>query len=475
MLPSTIQTIFLLYSGLSLAAAILIGALFWKKNDLSAKLWIYGCLLTSIATSVTVFRAEIPLVISYSLMVSLETLSIFIFSESLGRLSPTQPNRRMSWLTPTAPLILFLLVELLRHEAQGQVTSEISALSTFMFGIANIFCVYQARKTAKEFSNRIFFNFLAIVFALASFLYFMRVINVFSGYSGFTFDLKTYNLVIWFTLSLLNSIRNLTYIVLRLHLGFSEHSRLNNMNLRLSNALDERNEMIMSLQKLNRHASVNALASTISHEINQPLAATRLNAQFAEMKLQSDPSDTVILKEIIKNILDDINRASNIVKNLSRLASNKRNYSSKVSLLESINEVIEISKSKLRASNIDLELNSATDYQIQINMSEWQQVLINLLNNAVEALDESSIERKKITISITRELDSIKISIQDNGHGIKDGQESKIFELLVSNKEAGSGIGLWLSKNIMNRFGGDIMAKNSPSGGACFTITVPAA
>lgn len=247
------------------------------------------------------------------------------------------------------------------------------------------------------------------------------------------------------------------------------------MNLRLSNSLDERNEMIMSLQKLNRHASVNALASTISHEINQPLAASRLNAQFAEMKLASDPSDTTLLKEILKNILDDINRASNIVKNLSRLASNKNNSSTKVSLLESINEVIEISKSKLRASKIELELNSDADYQVEINMSEWQQVLINILNNAIEALEESNPAQKKIMVTIFKEADVIKVSIQDNGHGIKAGQEAKIFDLLVSNKEAGSGIGLWLSRNIMNRFGGDITAANFSGSGACFTITMPIA
>jgi C4-dicarboxylate-specific signal transduction histidine kinase len=107
-------------------------------------------------------------------------------------------------------------------------------------------------------------------------------------------------------------------------------------------------------------------------------------------------------------------------------------------------------------------------------MSEWQQVLINLINNAVEALDSDN-SNKKLMINAKDEGDIIKILIQDNGCGIPAGQELKIFDLMVSNKEAGSGIGLWLSKNIINRFGGDITAHNNIDGGACFVIQLPSA
>jgi signal transduction histidine kinase len=108
-------------------------------------------------------------------------------------------------------------------------------------------------------------------------------------------------------------------------------------------------------------------------------------------------------------------------------------------------------------------------------MSEWQQVLINLINNAIDALDESNTDHKKIEISVKQEGKIIKISIRDNGLGIKAGQESKIFDLMVSDKPAGSGIGLWLSKNIINRFGGEITAHNKSDGGACFVIELPRA
>jgi signal transduction histidine kinase len=475
MTPFTVQTLFLLYSAISFLSAILIGVLFWGKKDFSANLWLWACLLTSIATAVTVFRSDIPPMISFSLMVSFETLSVVFLGESLRQLGDNSSKTRFNKLLLIIPVALFAIVEIERSTGNGFVTPMMSATATSFFGICNLFCLYQAVIVRKKFTNRFFFNFLATTFGIVIFLYFLRVINVAIGYSGYTFDIKILNVIIWFLLVLFGSVRNLAYIVLRLHLGFAEYKHLNNMNLKLSNVLEDRNEMILSLERLNRSASLNALASTISHEINQPLGASRLNAQFAEMKLESDPSNVRLLKELVKNILEDIDRASNIVKNLSRLSSNQNNNISSVNLAESINQVIEISKGKLRSSKTTINLDCASHYQINVNISEWQQVLINLINNAIDALDETDIDHKKIEISAKQGGKTIKISIQDNGHGIVAGQEYKIFDLMFSNKEAGSGIGLWLSKNIINRFGGEITAHNTIDGGACFVIELPSA
>jgi signal transduction histidine kinase len=473
MTPFTIQTIFLFYSALSFLSAALIGALFWKRKDRSAKLWLWGCLLTSIATAITAHRNNIPLTISYSLMVSFEALSVLLFSESLKRLGVNQAEVKVSLLTFIIPSTLFLVIEFARQIGGGEITPAISALTTSTFAIANVFCLYQTVQVKKEFENEIFFNFLSIFFGVVITLYLVRIFIIVSGYSSHSFDIQTLNVIVWFGLLLFGAIRNLAYIVLRLHMGFTEHTRLNSMNLRLSDVLDERNQMILSLEKLNKSAAVNALASSIAHEINQPLGASRLNAQFAEMKLNSDPNNTSILKEIIQSILYDINRASNIVINLSRLKSKEAGKISTINLLESINEVAEISKSKLRDSKILLEVDCSPNYQIKINLSEWQQVLINLLNNAIEALDSPDLQVKKIVISAKTINNNLEISIQDSGLGIPAGQESKIFDLMVTNKESGTGIGLWLSKNIINRYGGDISARNIQAGGALFTIMLP--
>ena len=89
------------------------------------------------------------------------------------------------------------------------------------------------------------------------------------------------------------------------------------------------------------------------------------------------------------------------------------------------------------------------------------------------ALKGDNFDANEFAISAIEQGGEIEIAIQDGGPGIPAGQESTIFDLMVTNKESGSGIGLWLTKNIINRNGGDITASNKVGGGACFTIKLP--
>ena len=466
----SIQTFFLFYSALSFLAAIVIAALFWKKNDHSANLWIASCALTAIATAVTINRGSIPSIISFSLMVSFEALSLFFLSESLKRLSVSVKVVSYSKLTWLVPSGLFFVTAI----DSGVITPFMTAAAAFTFGFANLYCFYFTQKIGKQFSNRLFLNFIGLAALVVSLMSMVRGLNVLSGYSALAFDLKPYNVVIWFLTALLCSIRNLAYIVLRLHLGFAEHNQLNNMNVSLSNILDERNRLIFSLENLNRTASINALASTIAHEINQPLGAMRINAELARKKILSNKIDATLLEKINNEIIEDIDRASMIVRSLLNLASKKNNQPAAVELVAWTREVVDVSRTRLRDEDVTVEINSPASCYARVTPTEWQQVLINLLNNAIDSLQVSIKTPKQIVITLRQEADFIEMAIQDNGVGIPVGQEEKIFELLVSNKESGSGIGLWLTKDIIKRYLGEIFAKNIGDSGACFTVRLPA-
>ena len=470
----SIQTFFLFYSALSFLAAIVIAALFWKKNDHSANLWIASCALTAIATAVTINRGSIPSIISFSLMVSFEALSLFFLSESLKRLSVSVKVVSYSKLTWLVPSGLFFVTAIDSYRSGGVITPFMTAAAAFTFGFANLYCFYFTQKIGKQFSNRLFLNFIGLAALVVSLMSMVRGLNVLSGYSALAFDLKPYNVVIWFLTALLCSIRNLAYIVLRLHLGFAEHNQLNNMNVSLSNILDERNRLIFSLENLNRTASINALASTIAHEINQPLGAMRINAELARKKILSNKIDAALLEKINNEIIEDIDRASMIVRSLLNLASKKNNQPAAVELVAWTREVVDVSRTRLRDEDVTVEINSPASCYARVTPTEWQQVLINLLNNAIDSLQVSIKTPKQIVITLRQEADFIEMAIQDNGVGIPVGQEEKIFELLVSNKESGSGIGLWLTKDIIKRYQGEIFAKNIGDSGACFTVRLPA-
>jgi signal transduction histidine kinase len=348
-----------------------------------------------------------------------------------------------------------------------------TAAAAFTFGFANLYCFYFTQKIGKQFSNRLFLNFIGLAALAVSLMSMIRGLNVLSGYSAFAFDLKSYNIVIWFLTALLCSIRNLAYIVLRLHLGFAEHNLLNNMNVSLSNILDERNRLIFSLENFNRTASINALASTIAHEINQPLGALRINAELAGKKIASGATDIALLEKINKEAIEDIDRASAIVRSLVNLANRKTNQPVVLELVAATKEVVEVSRTRLRDEGVVVEINSPDRCYARVNPTEWQQVLINLLNNAIDSLQVSSKTTKQIVITLRQEADFIEMTIQDNGVGIPVGQEEKIFELLVTSKESGSGVGLWLTKDIIKRYQGEIFAKNIDDSGARFTVLLP--
>ena len=238
--------------------------------------------------------------------------------------------------------------------------------------------------------------------------------------------------------------------------------------------LTERETLITSLLKANKTSSTGALSASIAHEINQPLGALRINAELAGKKIASGATDIALLEKINKEAIEDIDRASEIVKSLVNLANRKTNQPVVLELVAATKEVVEVSRTRLRDEGVVVEINSPDRCYARVNPTEWQQVLINLLNNAIDSLQVSSKTTKQIVITLRPEADFIEMTIQDNGVGIPAGQEEKIFELLVTNKESGSGVGLWLTKDIIKRYQGEIFAKNIDDSGACFTVRLPA-
>ena len=173
-------------------------------------------------------------------------------------------------------------------------------------------------------------------------------------------------------------------------------------------------------------------------------------------------------------MIEDIDRASTIVRSLVKLASKKASQATAVELVAAARDVVEVSRTRLRDEEVTVEINSPESCYARVTPTEWQQVLINLLNNAIDSLRISLKTPKQIVITLRQEVDFVELAIQDNGVGIPAGQEEKIFELLVTNKESGSGVGLWLTKDIISRYDGEIFAKNVDGSGACFIVRLPA-
>ena len=110
---------------------------------------------------------------------------------------------------------------------------------------------------------------------------------------------------------------------------------------------------------------------------------------------------------------------------------------------------------------------------IRVNSSEIEQVILNLLNNAVQALANSGTLQRRIAIEAIKTGNSVQLSISDNGAGVSEGFKSQLFELLSTTKQTGMGLGLWLCKHIVTRYSGSIYYEDAVGGGAKFVIDLP--
>lgn len=244
-------------------------------------------------------------------------------------------------------------------------------------------------------------------------------------------------------------------------------------NQEIKRLLLEREQLIGSLLKANKSTSTGALSASIAHELNQPLGASSLNIQFLQKKLADGELNSELQKEILDTLLSDNQRAAKIISSLRSIFSDGEVDASQVNLSDLVQTVLNIAKPELTAKNIQVDLRLQPNLLASANASEIQQVMLNLINNGIEALAASDRIDKKLTIEGAYSDTGVQISVADNGVGLSQESESHLFELLSSTKGSGMGLGLWLCKHIISRHAGSIWFEANPGGGAKFFFQLP--
>ena len=246
-------------------------------------------------------------------------------------------------------------------------------------------------------------------------------------------------------------------------------------NEKITELLKEKERLIYGLMKANKTAATGALSASIAHELNQPLGASSLNIQFLKMKLEKGLLNPELGKEILDSLEHDNKRAATIVKSLRSIFTEGESNAQEVQLGDLIVKVLDIVKPELKSKNIQIQLRVDDDLVIMVNPSEIEQVILNLLNNAIQALAKSGIQQRHIAIEAIKTGKSVQLSISDNGTGIALEFKPYLFELLSTTKQMGMGLGLWLCKHIVTRYGGSIYHEDAVGGGAKFVIELPSA
>jgi PAS domain S-box-containing protein len=226
-----------------------------------------------------------------------------------------------------------------------------------------------------------------------------------------------------------------------------------------------------------RAQSLGVLTASIAHEVNQPLSGIITNANTCLRMLAADPPNVDGARETARRTIRDGNRAADVVTRLRALFSRKDATTEPVDLNEAAREVIALSWSELQRSRVILRpeladiLPPVTGDRVQL-----QQVILNLLLNATEAMSSVNDRPRQLVIRTERdEGDRVRLTVQDAGVGLDPQGADKLFEAFYSTKSGGMGIGLSVSRSIIESHHGRLWAAPNDGPGATFAFSIPRA
>ncbi len=229
------------------------------------------------------------------------------------------------------------------------------------------------------------------------------------------------------------------------------------------------------LAHLSRIATVGELTASMAHELNQPLGAILSNAEAAERFLRAEPPALDEVREILADIRADDLRASGIIHGLRGLMERHEVVRRPLDVGELLREVVRLVSTEAAARGIDLELAPAPGLPpVAADPVHLQQVVLNLILNGFEAMSEVDGGRRRLTVSASRGAgDNVMIAVSDTGPGIRPDAASRLFEPFFTTKPSGLGMGLSITRTIVEAHRGRVWAENTSGGGAVFYVALP--
>ncbi|WP_246257257.1 trifunctional serine/threonine-protein kinase/ATP-binding protein/sensor histidine kinase [Pararobbsia alpina] len=233
--------------------------------------------------------------------------------------------------------------------------------------------------------------------------------------------------------------------------------------------------MQMQLAHANRVATMGQLTASIAHEVNQPIAATVTNADAALRWLGHRPPELDEAREAVTRIVTDGHRAGEVLGRIRAFINKAPPQNDRLNINEAIREVIELTRGEIVRNDVSVRTDLADGLPlIYGDRVQLQQVLLNLIINAVEAMtDVSKAARELLIRSEEGEAGYVLVTVRDSGPGLDPKHMDRLFETFYTTKASGMGMGLPISRSIIEAHGGRLWACTNEPGGAAFQFTLP--
>jgi len=231
------------------------------------------------------------------------------------------------------------------------------------------------------------------------------------------------------------------------------------------------------LERMARVTRLGELTASIAHEVNQPLAAVATSADACRRWLDHTPPNVERARQAALRIFDDTKRASDVVARVRRLASSEQPQLERVDVNEAVADALGMAEQAIERNHVILKHDLSNDLPpVMADRIQIQQVISNLLLNAIEAMAEVPSFKRELTVVSSRdEIGSVVIAVTDSGSGMKQATMDRLFDAFWTTKKSGMGIGLTISRAIIEAHAGHISVTSAPRMGTTVQFILPAA
>ncbi len=434
-----------------------------EHRNLAVLLWCIGGFFAGIGFVLIAFRAELinlPTSITYTLP------NVLFFSGTLLRLQSlkidcNQPIKKMNLCLAT---LLFMMLYELSWRTLGIDQARNYVLT--VYAIQLLFIVHAAWsyeklhkiKTIRVISYNYFLYSCIIVIKIISIVFGSETIQLYTITSAIniTMSLVAFTTVVY---------TNLGYVGIVLERVNRERTESLGENKKLVAILKKKEALITQYARTKAFSDIGGYGSSVIHEIAQPLTAAWFALENFSSLLTKQKDLPPQLTDRLNLVKTPIQQAIQIIKNLRSLMTKSDFAVTSVNLSEKINECLSILENKAKKTNVNIKVAPTIPAEMQVLADESQinHVLINILDNALDAVanNPNPQEKREIVISITPMSKSVSIQFTDSGIGLSAKVILEMFNWLASNKTGGIGIGLALSKMFVESWGGQINARNA--------------
>ena len=228
------------------------------------------------------------------------------------------------------------------------------------------------------------------------------------------------------------------------------------------------------LERFNRVMLMGEMTASIAHEINQPISGAITNANAALHWLAADPPNVEEVRKSLERIVKDGYRASDVIARIRALARKTPPRRDPLDINDAVGEVLTLTERKLQSNGVKVTVRLSRDLPlIRADRTQVQQVICNLVVNGIEAMSDTNQEQRQLWVITGPDSSGIFVEVRDNGAGFQAAERERLFQSFYTTKAGGMGMGLSLSRSIVEAHGGHLSAEPNEPNGAIFRFTLP--